>query len=254
MDYKQKLSEHYNKFNEDKRLTRRHGQVEFITSMKYIHEYLSINDKIVDIGAGSGRYSIDLKNEGFDVTAVEYCRPNIGKIKRNDPNLKVIEASAVDLKMFKDNEFDVAIMFGPMYHLYSKVDKLLALKEAKRISKKYIFVAYIMNEYAVIEYAFKDNHYKEIKDKLTNDYHINDKDALYFQVRLEDIDELNKLTDLKLIKRFAQDGPSDYIRPHINKMDEETFNAYINYHLNTCERKELLGASSHVVDILTKTP
>lgn len=251
-NFKDKLSEYYNKFNEDKRLDHRHGQVEFITSMKYIHEYLNAGDKVIDIGAGAGRYSISLKQEGYDVTAVELVRPNIGKIKNNDPELKVIEASATDLSMFKDNEFDVAIMFGPMYHLYSKQDKLKALKEAKRITKKYVFVTYIMNEYAVIEYAFKDNHYKEIKDKLDNTYHIDDPDNLFFHSRIEDIDELNELAELKLIKRFASDGPSDYMRSYINDMDDETFKAFIDYHIKTCERKELLGASSHIVDILQK--
>ena len=250
--FKEKLSDYYNKFNEDKRLDRRHGQVEFVTSMKYIHDYLSAGDKVVDIGAGAGRYSITLKNEGYDVTAVELCRPNIGKIKVNDSELKVIEANATDLSMFKDNEFDVAIMFGPMYHLYSKEDKLKALQEAKRITKKYIFVTYIMNEYAVIEYAFKDNNYKQIKDKLDADYHINDPDGLFFHVRLQDIDELNNEANLKLLKRFASDGPSDYMRSYINAMDDETFDAFIDYHQKTCERKELLGASSHVVDILEK--
>ena len=249
-DFKDKLSEYYNKFNENKRLDHRHGQVEFITSMKYIHEYLSSGDKIIDIGAGAGRYSIALKKEGYDVTAVELCRPNIGKIKINDPELKVIEASATDLSMFKDNEFDVVIMFGPMYHLYSYEDKLKALKEAKRICRKYIFVTYIMNEYSVIEYAFKDNHYKEIKDKLDENYHIDDPDALFFQSRIEDIDKLNIDCGLQLIKRFASDGPSDYMRSYINNMDEETFNAFIDFHIKTCEHKELLGASSHVVDIL----
>ena len=34
------LEEYYNKFNEDKRLNTRRGQVEFITNMKYIHKYL----------------------------------------------------------------------------------------------------------------------------------------------------------------------------------------------------------------------
>ena len=34
------LEKYYNKFNEEKRLKSRHGQVEFITSMKYIHKYL----------------------------------------------------------------------------------------------------------------------------------------------------------------------------------------------------------------------
>ena len=135
--FKDKLSNYYNKFNENKRLDHRHGQVEFITSMKYIHQYINKGDKIVDIGAGAGRYSITLKKEGYDVTAVEYVRPNIGKIKVNDPELKVIEASATDLSMFADNKFDIAIMFGPMYHLYTKQDKLKALNEAKRITKKY---------------------------------------------------------------------------------------------------------------------
>lgn len=249
-DFKQKLSDFYNKFNEDKRLDHRHGQVEFITSMKYIHQYISESDRIVDIGAGAGRYSIYLKNEGYDVTAVEYVRPNIGKIKSKDKQLRVVEASAVDLSMFNDNEFDVAILFGPMYHLYSMEDKLKALNEAKRITKKYIFVTYIMNDYSVIKHAFIDNEYHNIKDKLDDNYHIDDPDALFFQVRIEDIDELNRQSGLTLLKRFASDGPSDYIRPVINAMDDETFKAYIDYHLKTCERKELLGASSHVVDIL----
>ena len=251
-DFKEKLSNYYNKFNEDKRLDSRHGQVEFLTSMKYIHEYIDKNDRIIDIGAGSGRYCIALKDEGYDVTAVEYVRPNIGKIKAKNKDIKVIEASAIDLSMFEDDEFDVGIMFGPMYHLYSNEDKLKALKEAKRICKKYIFVTYIMNEYSVIEYAFMENNYKNVKDKLDATYRIDDPDNLFFQVRIEDIDKLNEMADLKLIRRFASDGPSDYIRHTLNEMDDETFNAFIDFHQSTCERKELLGASSHIVDILSR--
>lgn len=249
-DFKIKLTDYYNKFNEDKRLGHRHGQVEFLTSTRYIDEYLSDGDRIIDIGAGSGRYSIYYKNKGYDVTAVEYVRPNIGKIRMNDPDLKVIEASATDLGMFKDKEFDIAIMFGPMYHLYSKQDRLKALLEAKRICRKYLFVTYIMNEYSVIQYAFIDNNYSKVKDRLDESFRIDDPDALFFQTRIEDIDELNEMAGLKLIRRFASDGPSDYIRRTINAMDDETFEAYLRFHFSTCERKELLGASSHVVDIL----
>ena len=35
------LELYYNKFNEEKRLNSRHGQIEFRTSMKYIHEYIN---------------------------------------------------------------------------------------------------------------------------------------------------------------------------------------------------------------------
>ena len=57
------LVQYYNKFNEEKRLDSRHGQVEFRVSMKYIHEYLPTDRpkeevKILDIGAGTGRYSL----------------------------------------------------------------------------------------------------------------------------------------------------------------------------------------------------
>lgn len=251
-EFKNRLTEFYNKFNENKRLDRRHGQVEFITSIRYLEEYLQKGDRIVDIGAGPGRYSLYFKNKGYDVTAVEYVRPNIGMLKAKDKDIRVVEASATDLSMFEDNEFDVAIMFGPLYHLYRKEEKLKALSEAKRITRKYIFVTYIMNEYSIIEYAFKDNNYKQIKDKLDETYHIDDPDALFFQSRIEDIDELNSLSGLKLVRRFASDGPSDYMRRTINNMDDETFEAFIDFHLKTCERKELLGASSHVVDILCK--
>jgi len=37
------LVQYYNKFNEEKRLDSRHGQVEYRVSMKYIHEYIPID-------------------------------------------------------------------------------------------------------------------------------------------------------------------------------------------------------------------
>ena len=45
------LEEYYNKFNEEKRLNSRHGRVEFITSMKYIHDCLGslMNEKQLDL-------------------------------------------------------------------------------------------------------------------------------------------------------------------------------------------------------------
>ena len=77
------LEEYYNKFNEEKRLLRRHGQVEYITTMKYIHKYLEGKPgaSILDVGAGTGRYSVALAEEGYDVTAVELVKHNLGILK-----------------------------------------------------------------------------------------------------------------------------------------------------------------------------
>ena len=112
-----------------------------------------------------------------------------------------------------------------------------------------------MNEYAIITHGFKDNNIlSAIKNnEVDNSFHITPKKTdLYSMVRLEDINYLKDELNLTRVKILSQDGPSDYIRKVINKMDDETFNIYLKYHLSTCERRELLGASSHVLDILKK--
>ncbi|AKN29832.1 SAM-dependent methyltransferase [Clostridium carboxidivorans P7] len=253
------LEKYYNKFCEDKRLTRRYGQVEYITSMKYIHEYLGNNKnaKILDVGAGTGRYSVQLANEGYDVTAIELVKHNLGVLKSKGSAVKAYHGTALDLSRFSENTFDMTLVFGPMYHLYQFEDKVKALQEAKRVTKYggYILVAYCMNEYSVITYGFKENNIRECIDngKLTDDFHvISEPIDLYDYVRIEDINKLNEEVKLKRIKLIAADGPADYMRPVLNAMDEDTFQIFLKYHFSTCERPELLGASAHTVDILRK--
>ncbi len=254
-----KLDEYYNKFNEDKRLTRRHGIVEYQTSMKYIHDYIPEGSrlKIIDIGAGTGRYSIPLSKEGHEVTAVEPAAPNLGKLKAKKSDVRAFRGSAVDLKKFPDNTYDLTILFGPMYHLISHEDKLKALKEAGRVTKPdgVIFVAYCMNEYSVLTYGFKEHHLLECMDSgriSPNFLCTPEKDELYDYVRMEEIDRLNREAGLVRLKIISADGPANYMRTMLNHLSEEEFNLFLQYHLATCERPELVGAGAHTVDILRK--
>ena len=62
----------YDQADEDGRLRRsRHGQLEYCTTMAYIHRYAAPGAKILEVGAGTGRYSIALAKEGMDVNASE---------------------------------------------------------------------------------------------------------------------------------------------------------------------------------------
>lgn len=253
------LEKYYNKFNEDKRLTRRHGYVEFVTSMKYIHKYLEEFEtpKILDIGAGTGRYSVALAEEGYDVTAVELVKYNLGILKKKNSTVKAFQGNATNLSRFEDETFDVTLLFGPMYHLFTYEDKLKALNEAKRVTKTggIILVAYVMNEYSILTYGFKQNNIKNCIEcgKISKDFHtISEREDLYDYVRIEDIDKLIEGADLKREKIISADGPADYIRQILNAMDEETYKLFIEYHLSTCERYELIGAAAHTVDILRK--
>ena len=114
-------------------------------------------------------------------------------------------------------------------------------------------VAYVMNDYSVIKYGFMENHIAERvkRGELTDDFQIlhNDKE-LYDYARLEQIDAWNATAGLSRELMIAPDGAADYIRPMLNAMDEETFELFLQYQLKNCERQELLGASSHTLDIL----
>lgn len=132
------------------------------------------------------------------------------------------------LSRFPDKEFDLVLVFGPMYHLYSMEDKVKALTEARRVLKDdgVILVAYCMNEYSVLTYGFKQNHILECIEngKIDDNFRVQPKpEDLYDYVRLEDMDAYNKAAGLERIKVISADGPSDYMRPVLNAMDEETF-------------------------------
>ena len=72
------LENFYNEYDEDGRLENsRLGRVEYLTTRRYLDPLLTADSKIAEIGAGTGRYSVTLAKEGFDVTAIELVQHNL---------------------------------------------------------------------------------------------------------------------------------------------------------------------------------
>ena len=256
------LEEFYSAFDEDGRLLSRHGQVEYLTTMKYIHDFLGGAKQvhILEVGAGTGRYSIALAREGHNITAVELVESNLNKLRAKldgSEKLTAIQGNALDLSMFTDNSFDMTLALGPMYHLFTREDMLKALSEAVRVTKKggHILVAYCMNEAAVIQHAFLHGNLQKVleNDMLTFEWHCKSEPKELFElVRTEDIASLNSEFPVERIKLIAADGAANYISECIDSMDDFTFEKYMEYHFATCERQDLTGASNHTLDILRK--
>ena len=136
---KEMITEFYDRSDENGRLEKsRHGQLEYAITMAYIHRYLNPGARVLEVGAGTGRYSIALAKEGFDVTAVEFVESNLAALRENSCGLDLIrsyQGDATDLCLFDDGSFDMTLVLGPMYHLFAPEDVNRAIDEAIRVTK-----------------------------------------------------------------------------------------------------------------------
>jgi len=245
--------------DEDNRLIKdKHSQVEFITTTKYIEKYLKQGDKILEVGAGTGRYSLYYAELGYEVNAVEYVNHNVkilkSKIKKG-MKIKAEQGDALDLSRFEDNTFDVTLILGPLYHLYTLEDQKKAISEAIRVTKKngIIMIAYLTSDSIMIDWAL-DGHLIDGQDIDfdKNFKMINYEEGLFSSFYVKEFKNLMKDFSVKYLKNIATDGISHHVDEKINKLTDEEFEVWIKYHLSTCEREDLQGYSNHMLYICKK--
>lgn len=259
----QYLIDFYNNYDEDSRLEPKHGTVEFLTTMRYIEKYLKSGDHVLEIGAGTGRYSHALARQGYTVDAIELIEHNIEIFRKNTSaveNVSVVQGNALDLCAFPDDKYDITLLLGPLYHLYTERDKQQAIREAIRVTKKggIIFAAYVISDGCLLDEGFKRSNInvaEYVKNGLLDSETFAAKSEpkdLFELVRKEDIDNLMSAFPITRLHYVATDGCALFMREAIDAMDSETFQLYLKYHFATCERGDLLGVTSHAVDIFKK--
>lgn len=257
------LTRFYNDYDEDNRLRTKHGMVEFLTTMRYIEKYLTPGARILEIGAGTGRYSHALARRGYKVDAVELVLHNIEVFRKNtskEEDVSVIQGNALDLSAFPDDQYDVTLLLGPLYYLYRKEDKRQAIREAIRVTKRggVIFAAYVISDGCLLDEGFQRGNISVAEyvqngllDPETFAASSEPKD-LFELVRREDIDELMEDFPTERLHYAASDGCALFMREAVDAMDDETFQWYLKYHFATCEREDLSGVTSHALDIFRK--
>jgi S-adenosylmethionine-dependent methyltransferase len=120
---------------------REHGrlerhQLERDLTWRYLDRYLPSQGSILDIGAATGRYTLELARRGYQVTAVDLsvalldeCRQSI-RDEGLEGQVRLILADARHLGDLAERGFDAALLMGPLYHLVEEADRKMALQEA----------------------------------------------------------------------------------------------------------------------------
>ena len=254
------VSSFYDQYVEDDRLDRSiHGRLEFATTMHYVHRYADTSSKVLEIGAGTGKYSVALAKEGMDVTAVELVTSNFEKLKENGEglsNFHPYQGDATNLSMLADSSFDVTLVFGPMYHLYEREDVDKAIKEAIRVTKpggKILFA--FISVYAIMYSNYFYGNWGIGQDEnFTEDYKIKHfKEQLFTGYDISEFEQLFEDKDVEYITTAGVDGLLEPIerRPDFIVSDND-FEKLSKWYLAFAEKRELLGNTNHLLYICKK--
>lgn len=261
METMQAMKQFYENYDEENRLSSAYGNVEFLTTLRYIEKYLRPGMRILEIGAATGRYSHHFARQGYAVDAVELVEHNIEIFRKNTQpgeNITITQGNAKDLSAFDEDTYDITLVLGPLYHLFTEEEKLQALSEAIRVTKKggILFCAYCMGDASVLLYGFRRGMIRDLMEKCKLDpvtFHTFSEPWDLFELhRIEDIEALRSHFPVTPLHLVATDGYANHMREALAEMDAETFALYLRYHFATCERQDMIGYSNHTLDIFRK--
>ena len=261
MEERNYLKDYYESVcDEDGRLNKNSAQtIEFITTNKYIEKYLKKGDRILEIGTGTGAYSLYYANKGYKVDAIELIQHNVDRFKANikpEMDVNVIQGNALDLSEYRDNQFDITLVLGPLYHLYTEEDKKQAINEAIRVTKEegHVFIAYLTHGSLMLNYALKKGKLSRIPEICDDEYRIKDMpEELFTFFYIDEFEKLMSEFNCEYIGNIATDGIAPAFKEILNGLSEEEFTIWLDYHLCTCERKDIQGYSSHMLYVAKKT-
>jgi len=254
------ISSFYSQYEEDGRLDRTvHGRLEYATTMHYIHRYAGKGSKILEIGAGTGRYSIALAKEGMDVTSVELVESNLEVLRAGSkgfPNIHSMQGDATNLEALGEDSFDVTLVFGPMYHLYEAKEIDKAIDEAIRVTKPggILFFAFISVYAIMYSNYFYGNWSQGQEENFTEDYKIRHfKEQLFTGYDIAEFENMFLNKKVSPITTTGADGLIEPIEPRADfDVSDEDFNKLFEWYLHFSEKRELLGNTNHLLYICKK--
>jgi ubiquinone/menaquinone biosynthesis C-methylase UbiE len=256
------ITKFYDDYDEDSRLIKDNSHsIEFITTTKYMNDYIYTDDKILELGAGTGRYSFYYSKKGCSVTALELSQKHVdimkNKLKDKNLNMEVLKGNALDLSRFNNNTYDCVLCLGPIYHLTTDEDRFKCIDECLRVLKPggVIAISYI-NRFAHFVDMIKRNK-DDINDIglqniLNTGFESNDLSSCFYFSTYNDMEKIMEYNNIKKEVHIGTDGIADLLRSSINEFTSEEFDIWMKYHFDTCENPNLVGYSKHGLFIGTK--
>ncbi len=136
MDDLRDIAAYYNNDPEREESRLERHQLEYDLTWRFLTQYLPSQGCILEIGAATGRYTLELAKRGYRLTAFDLSENLLEVAQKRildaglEKQVSFIHGDARDLNEIKEKDFDAVLLMGPLYHLVKEMDRGTALKEA----------------------------------------------------------------------------------------------------------------------------
>jgi len=135
VDEAEAILRHYRAIREEERITAGLGQLELLRTQTILRRHLpSPPARLLDVGGATGVHAAWLAEDGHDVHVVDLASHHVEMVRATLDSLGVTaEVGDARQLALPDSSFDGALLFGPLYHLTDRSDRIQALREARRV-------------------------------------------------------------------------------------------------------------------------
>ena len=196
-------------------------------------------------------------SKGYKVNSIEYVQHNLDILKSkitDEMDIVAEQGDAIDLSRYEDNTFDIVLVLGPLYHLYTEEEVNKCISESKRVCKNdgIMMFAYLPNDSIMISWALLKGHLKSGYDNKQFDENfkmISEPSEIMRAFYIDEIEKILYSNDIEKITNISTSGVAPHFRNIIDNLSDEEFEIWKNYHFSSCERKEVQGYSTHMLYI-----
>jgi SAM-dependent methyltransferase len=116
--------------------------------------YVRPGDRVLDAGAGPGRFTLEMLRLGAHVTALDISQGQLELLQARVPDVEAVVGDITDLSRFPDDSFDATVCFGgPLSYVVDRAERAVA--ELARVTRSggHVLVSVMGLAGAVIHFA-----------------------------------------------------------------------------------------------------
>ena len=260
---------YYEQFDEQGRLGRGGGLLEFARMQELIRRFLpSPPGDVLDVGGGPGRYACWLARKGYEVHLIDPSEKHLRQAREaseSQPDHPLASIGLGDARSLNhgDGRADAVLLMGPLYHLTARDQRLRALGEAHRVLRPGgLLVATAINRFASLVDGLTlglidDPKFASIlsRDLVDGQHHGDGQDyfTTAFFHRPEELKEEVLVTGFDQHDLYSVKGPGELARDLQERMSSPGRREQLMDLVRLVEReKTLLGLSSHFAVVATR--